>query len=254
LAAALLGLAGCSSPAALPVDGLHPATGHGAVFDLASAQRLVIVTDGGVDLDAGSADQVTVAPEQAGAAVVSRWSGTGPQAELDLSCPAHPAPGAGPCSQTARVTVPTGAAVTVQARNAGVSAIGLSGPLNLETVNGDVTVVAAAAADTPAGGSPVQLTTRNGSVRADGLRAPALSAFTVNGDVDLSWATAPGQVTADTTNGSIELAVPAAAPAYAVSAGTVHGGVHVGVRSDPSSANRLSLSTVNGSVTVDSGA
>ena len=221
------------------------------MFALASSQRLTVVTDGGVDLHAGPSGEVAVTPDASGSAVVSHWHTAGAQAELDLSCPTDPPSGGRACAETVALSVPTGTAVTVQARNAGVTATGLSGPLNLATVNGDVAVVADGGAST---GEPVQLTTRNGSIHASGLRAPTLSAFTVNGDVDLGWAVAPGQVTAETTNGSIDLTMPAAAPSYALSAGTQHGGVNLGVPSDPGSSNRLTLNTVNGSVTVGTNA
>ncbi|QMU76794.1 DUF4097 domain-containing protein [Streptacidiphilus sp. PB12-B1b] len=260
LTAAVLGLVSCSASGALPVHrlpdtpaapGAGTATGTGsttgaAAFALAPTQRLVIVTDGGVALSAGASGAVSVGTD---GAVVSSWHRAGPVATLDLDCPAHPAPGAGPCPGTVQVSVPANAAVTVQARNAGVSATGLDGPLNLATVNGDVTVAAAGTAD-----EPMQLTTRNGSVRATGLRAPSLAALTVNGDVDLAWASAPGQVTAGTTNGSLDLTLPADCPHYAITAQTRNGQPHLGLPSDGTAADRLDLTTVNGDITVRSAA
>jgi len=243
--AAVLGLASCSSPAALPVRGAPAAP---AAFQLASAQRLLIVTDGGVALRAGAAGAagaVSVDVGGAGGSVVSSWHRTVSEATLSLTCPADPAPGSGPCPAITQVSVPRNAAVTVRARNAGVSATGLDGPLNLSTVNGDVTVVSAGAA-----GAPVQLTTRNGSVRASGLRAPTLAAWTVNGDVDLTWASAPSQVTATTTNGSLDLVLPADCPQYAITARTRNGQPRLGLPTDSASADRMALTTVNGDITV----
>lgn len=242
--AVVLAVAGCSSGGS-PLDaGATSGGGHG--FGLGAGQRLVVVTDGGVALHAGSGTRVVVG-EPAGA-VVERWQPGSGQAELDLRCPAHPAAGR-PCPQVVDVTVPQAAAVTVQARNAGVSAVGLSGPLNLATVNGDVTLTT-----TPQGAEPVQLTTRNGSVRATGLRAASLAAHTVNGDVDLAWSTAPGSVTADTTNGSVDVALPTGHPAYALTAVTRNGQPHLAFPTTPGTRDRIDLTTVNGDVTVRAGA
>ncbi|QMU70222.1 DUF4097 family beta strand repeat-containing protein [Streptacidiphilus sp. P02-A3a] len=242
--AAVLGLASCSSPSPLlargaPAAPTGPEAGTGAVFPLAPTQRLVIVTDGGVALRAGAAGVVSV---DADSTVARSWHRADAEATLDLSCPANPAPGSGPCPGTVQVSVPENAAVTVQARNAGVSATGLGGPLNLSTVNGDVTVAAQAADE------PMQLTTRNGSVRAAGLRAPTLAATTVNGDVDLAWASAPSQVTADSTNGSINLALPEDCPHYAITAQTRNGQPRVSLPTDDTSTDRLTLATVNGDI------
>ncbi len=244
-----LGLTACSTPAPLspqraPLSPGNSDAGRTAQFGLASTQQLVIVTDGGVALHVGATGKVSVDRGASGDTVVTHWHGTGPQAELDLACPTAPAPGAAPCPAIADVSVPVDAAVTVRARNAGVTATGLGGPLDLETTNGDVTVVAADSGD-----APVQLTTRNGSVHASGLRAPTLAAHTVNGDVDLSWAGTPGSVTADTTNGSVDVALPADATAYAVATQVRNGEAHVDVPTDPASAHRLTLTTVNGGVT-----
>ncbi|MDI5964381.1 DUF4097 family beta strand repeat-containing protein [Streptantibioticus silvisoli] len=228
LAGALL-LAGCGHTAsAAPAAGTLPSGGH-----------LVIVTDNGVVLR--PADGRRAAADRT---VRSRWTRHGSTWVLDLACPAHPPAGAG-CPRTPTVEVPAGTSVTVSARNAGVDAAGLTGSLDLTTVNGDVTVEKAGSAH-----ATVRLTTRNGSVRATGLRAAHLGAVTVNGDVVLGCSAAPGTVDATTTNGSVGVTVPPGGPGYAVGARTTNGRTDVTLPTAAAGSPRtMTLRTVNGDVT-----
>jgi DUF4097 and DUF4098 domain-containing protein YvlB len=193
----------------------------------ASRHRLVILTDGGVILRPSA--------ETPG----DRGSRMPADRTLKLS---------GDGMHT--VHVPGRTAVKVTARNGGIDARDITGDLDLTTVNGDVTVRGS--------GGTVRLATRNGSVRASGLRAARLTAATVNGDVLLGCATAPGTTTATTVNGSVRLTVPRDAPAYAVRAGTSNGRPHVTVPTLPADGapvadRRITLNTVNGDVWMSQG-
>ncbi|MFF4014715.1 DUF4097 family beta strand repeat-containing protein [Streptomyces sp. NPDC001843] len=207
------------------------------------AARLVITTDNGLRLR----------PADGPAADVDRrvdrhWTHQGDTWVLDLSCPAH-GDRADRCPRLPEVDVPAGTAVTVSARDAGIDAAGVSGALDLTTVNGDVTVTRSGR-----DGATVRLATRNGSVRATALDAGRLRAGTVNGDVDLDCATAPATVTAATTNGSVRVGVSHGAPAYRITARAANGRPSVTVpTASAAGGHRMSLTTVNGDVTATTG-
>ncbi|GAA3201224.1 DUF4097 family beta strand repeat-containing protein [Actinocorallia longicatena] len=199
--------------------------------------RTVVITENGVRLRGVSGDRITVDGR-----VAARWSPG--SSTLDLRCPENGAA----CDPMPVVSVPAGTAVTVTARNAGIEASGLTGSLDLTTVNGDV-VVAGPGDD----GAPLRLATQNGSVRVASQRAASVEALTTNGDVVLGCATAPARVTATTVNGSVRLTLPPAAPPYAVTAATEHGRTSVTVPTSPSADRHLTLRTTNGDLTALSG-
>ncbi|MEU6394560.1 DUF4097 family beta strand repeat-containing protein [Streptomyces sp. NPDC046939] len=239
LAAAVLGLA------TVPVlAGCGGGDGHASArgAELAASDlRLTITTDNGVRLRPTDGDKVGV-----DRAVAHHWSRHDDTRVLDLSCRDREQPGR-PCPRMPEIQVPAGTAVTVTARNAGIDAAGLTGPLDLTTVNGDVTV-----ADSGAGKASLRLATRNGSVHTTSVRASALGARTVNGDVTLDCATAPRRVSARTVNGSVDVAVPHDAPGYRVDATTDHGRPAVTLpAATDGSAPTMTLATVNGDVRAD---
>ncbi|MFJ4616910.1 DUF4097 family beta strand repeat-containing protein [Streptomyces sp. NPDC088812] len=148
------------------------------------------------------------------------------------------------CPRMPEVDVPSGAVVTVLARNAGVEAVGVDAELDLSTVNGDVTVAGSGRDD-----ARLRLATRNGSVAATAVRGVEVHAHTVNGDVTLGCAYAPDTVGASTTNGSVGVSVPADAPAYRVTARTANGRPSVTVPTGGAQGRSMTLTTVNGDVT-----
>ncbi|MFJ1967759.1 DUF4097 family beta strand repeat-containing protein [Streptomyces sp. NPDC087903] len=200
--------------------------------------RLVITTDNGLRLRPADGDRVDVDRN-----VGHHWTHDGDTWVMDLSC-AREKDADDRCPRMPEVDVPSGVGVTVTARNAGIDAAGVSGALDLTTVNGDVTVTRAGDGD-----ATVRLSTRNGSVRAVAVRAGALHAATVNGDVVLTCATSPTGVSAVTTNGSVGVLVPHDAPAYRVTARTDNGRPSVTVPTDAARDDRtMTLTTVNGDV------
>ncbi|MGW2279516.1 DUF4097 family beta strand repeat-containing protein [Streptomyces sp. NPDC001770] len=224
--------------------------------DLGGDARLVITTENGVRLRPADGKHAVTDPQ-----VGARWSHRGDTWVLDLTC--HDADGdgdvdgddrdgdgddrdgGGTCPRMPVVDVPALASVTVTARNAGIDVAGVAAPLDLTTVNGDVTVVRSGR-----DGATVRLTTRNGSVRAGDLRSGRLNAGTVNGDVTLTSTTAPSPLTAATTNGSVRVSLPHSAPAYRVTATTRNGTTSVTVPTTTDAAGpALTLTTVNGDAT-----
>lgn len=230
--------------------------------DLGGDARLVITTENGVRLRPADGKRAVTDPQ-----VAARWSHRGDSWVLDLSCRDADGDGddrdgdgdrrgdpddrdgdgdrGGACPRMPVVDVPAVASVTVTARNAGIDVAQVASPLDLTTVNGDVTVVRSGR-----DGATVRLTTRNGSVRAEDLRSGRLNAGTVNGDVTLASATAPSPLTAATTNGSLRVSLPHTAPAYRTAATTRNGTTSVTL---PTTADAtgptLTLTTVNGDAT-----
>ncbi|MEU5764473.1 DUF4097 family beta strand repeat-containing protein [Streptomyces asoensis] len=233
----------CGGPDHRGVDGSALAAGSPAL--LRSGDHLVVSTENGLVLRPSDGRRVAV-DERARV----DWSHDDDTWTLDLSC-ADPGqePGGEECPRMPVVKIPDGVSVTVRARNAGVDVAGVAAALDVTTVNGDVTATRSGQDD-----APVRLTTRNGSVRATALAAGRVDATTTNGDVSLACASAPADVTAATTNGSVGVTVPQDSPAYRVTAGTDNGRATVGVPT--SSARRgpaMSLTTVNGDVGVHRG-
>ncbi|OON81499.1 DUF4097 family beta strand repeat-containing protein [Streptomyces tsukubensis] len=238
-------LAGCSGG-----DGSHDGSGSGGDASpfapavaaqggaLPGGGRLVITTEGGVRLVGGGGDRVRVED-----GTKAHWDGEGPTRTLDLPCDENDRRAEKNCGGMPVVHVPSGADVTVSARNAGVDVTGVRGALTLTTVNGDVTVQ-----DAGDRHERSRLVTRNGSVRATGLRAAHLGAETVNGDVDLACDNAPGDVSGVSRNGSVRVTLPSDAPSYAADATTVNGRTDVDVPSSSPKEHELSLRTVNGDV------
>ncbi|WP_330452805.1 MULTISPECIES: DUF4097 family beta strand repeat-containing protein [unclassified Streptomyces] len=231
------------------------ACGHGGTdgrneefrtVSLAQGVRLVVTTQGGVRVVGTDGDRVTVDDS----VLAHGDDGDGDTYTLDLPCDEADDRARPNCGGMPLVRVPSGVTLTVRARNAGIDVSDVRGGLSLSTVNGDVTVQDAGTKD-----ARQHLVTRNGSVRATGLKGAGVEAETVNGDVDLGCATSPGTLDGVTRNGSVRVTLPAGAPAYATEARTVNGRSTTDVPAAGSSdhTHRLTLRTVNGDTEVRRG-
>jgi hypothetical protein len=146
------------------------------------------------------------------------------------------------CSGHIRLVVPEDVEVRVHGSDGSLTLRDLDGPVDVSTSDGSLT------ASNLTGN--VTLHTSDGSVAATGLRSAEVDATTSDGSVRLSFDAAPSAVKAHTSDGSIEVVVPADGTAYDVDATTSDGGREVSVPTDPSSAHRLQLSTSDGSIRV----
>ncbi|MGA6871386.1 DUF4097 family beta strand repeat-containing protein [Streptomyces pratensis] len=208
--------------------------------ELARGTRLVVTTEDGVRLRPSDDGRAVTDPRS-----VSRWSRREDTWTLDLSCRDHDER----CPRMPVIDVPAGVPVSVTARNAGIEVTGLTAEMDLTTVDGDITVDRSGGDD-----ATVRLVTRNGSVRASGLRSGELRAETVNGDVSLGSATSPTRLTARTENGSVRVTLPSGTPSYNVTATTRNGRTSVTVPTDTENArHRMTLGSVNGDVTAAHG-
>ncbi|MFJ3090411.1 DUF4097 family beta strand repeat-containing protein [Streptomyces sp. NPDC086838] len=238
-------MAGCALVPLLVLTGCG-GNGHadapGADFrtaSLAQGARLVITTQGGVRVVGTDGDHVTVDDS----VLAHGDDGDGDTYTLDLPCDEGDDRARPNCGGMPLVRVPVGVTLTVRARNAGIDVSDVRGGLSLSTVNGDVTVQDAGTKD-----ARQHLVTRNGSVRATGLRGLRIDAETVNGDVDVRCATAPDTLSGVTRNGSARVTLPTGTPPYATEAHTVNGRStsDIPAAEDSDHAHRLTLRTVNG--------
>ncbi|MCE0766782.1 DUF4097 domain-containing protein [Pseudonocardia kujensis] len=226
-------LAGCGGATLTTDTGSGPGTGSGAGSgDLATERgadrhegtvaRVAVVSDAGdVTLRSGPEGASTVDHE-------TRW--TGPRPELTqqlaggvLRITAHcPEPGER-CETRLTVTVPAGAASSVDLGAGDVVVSDLTGEHELRTAGGDVT--------------------------GTGLAGPRVSAHSTAGDVELTFAAPPTAVVAESTAGDVGVLVPLG-PVYRVDAGTTVGSVEVGVADDPGAAATISAHSTAGDVRV----
>ncbi|RZT20589.1 hypothetical protein EV649_3736 [Kribbella sp. VKM Ac-2569] len=127
------------------------------------------------------------------------------------------------CDVELTVEVPSAAAVHAKADGTSMTATGVASPLTVEATDASVTL------------------TR--------VRSPRVSVDAVHGSIDMLFDSAPVQVTATASDGSLMVQLPRTAT-YAIDALAAQGSTQVDVPNDPSSSNRLYLRTSYGSITV----
>lgn len=149
-----------------------------------------------------------------------------------------------PCSLHLTVTMPPIADLTVAGTNGGILTRGILGTIDAGTTNGTVDVRGAV--------GTLRLHSTNGGIRLSGAKTSTVTADTTNGAIDLTFTTVPASVDARATNGAITVSVPGSA-SYAVSAHTINGAVDTSrLSTDPTSPNRITAITINGMVRVQS--
>jgi hypothetical protein len=127
------------------------------------------------------------------------------------------------CEVELTVEVPSASAVHAKAEGTSMSAVGVGSPLTIEA--------------------------NDGSVALTRVRSRRVSVDAVHGSIDMLFDSAPDQVTATASDGSLMLQVPGTAT-YAVDALAAQGSTQVDVPNDPSSSHRLYLRTSYGSINV----
>ena len=147
------------------------------------------------------------------------------------------------CSVTVTVALPRDLPATVDGENGRITAVGLSGRLNLGTTNGAI--------ETTGSVGRTELRSTNGAIRVTDATAKTVSAATTNGAISLQFADAPEDVTATSTNGGITVRVPDDGVTYRVTAQTTNGSVERdSVPSDSTSRRSITALTTNGGITV----
>lgn len=178
-----------------------------------------VVSDVSLQLLASSDGQVhvTVDGTYAAAQPNVKVATTGGVLDVATGCPdVH-------CEVDLTVEVPGTSAVQVKAEGTSMDAVGVASPLTVEANDGSVTL------------------TR--------VRSPRVSVDAVHGSVDMLFDSAPDQVNATTSDGSLTVQVPRTTT-YAIDALAAQGSSQIDIPNDPSSSNRLYLRSSYGSITV----
>jgi len=96
----------------------------------------------------------------------------------------------------------------------------------------------------------LQLHSSDGSVTATDVQSPTVDASSSDGRVQLTFAAAPTQVRATSSDGSVTVVVPHTPDAYRVDASSADGGTDVRVSTDPTSSRVIDARSSDGHVTV----
>jgi DUF4097 and DUF4098 domain-containing protein YvlB len=146
------------------------------------------------------------------------------------------------CSVRITVAVPAAAVVTASSSSGNVSASDL-GNVTLQSNSGDVHATALSGV--------ISLQTDSGDITASALTSSDATAHDDSGDVTLDFAAIPQRVTVRDSSGDVNVLVPSGGQAYNVSAHADSGSTSIGVPTDPSSANIISVSVASGDVRVE---
>ena len=146
------------------------------------------------------------------------------------------------CQASFEVTVPPGVEVFGSTSNGAVVIAGIEGPVDVTTSNGAISLEDVT--------SPVVARTSNGAISGEGLSSDEFDVATSNGRITLTFVTAPSSLTARSSNGAIDVLLPADAPPFAVETSTSNGRVSADIRTDPAAPASISLQTSNGDITV----
>jgi DUF4097 and DUF4098 domain-containing protein YvlB len=146
------------------------------------------------------------------------------------------------CSVSYDLEVPAGVSVQVDGSDGTLNVAGVQGDLDLSSGDGSVHVSDVSGA----------LTVHAGNGRIDGLavRSRRVDVSAGNGRVGVAFDSVPDSVSARSSNGRVDVVLPADATAYRVDASSDNGGATVGVRTDPSAPHQITASSNNGHVTV----
>ncbi|WP_411719917.1 DUF4097 family beta strand repeat-containing protein [Mycetocola sp.] len=148
------------------------------------------------------------------------------------------------CRVRIDVALPADLDVTVDGRNGAITADGLTGNLNLSTTNGSIEVEQSSGA--------LMLRSTNGRIQVEDSTSTEVQAQTTNGGVQLSFAEAPDEVTANSTNGAIRVEVPDDGTGYDIQADTTNGRVDTeDVPSDRRADHTITAQTTNGGITIE---
>ncbi|MBC9955147.1 DUF4097 family beta strand repeat protein [Leucobacter sp. cx-42] len=244
LAAALL-MTGCAS------DGGSRAADPGASAEVSSESQTLEFAGQNLTIDAGTSDIILTSGGAAGAIAVEtkvagESNGSAPEVSTSLDgdvlslavdCTGFSLG----CKGSFTVTVPEDVAVVAQNKNSDITVINFAADLTVSAVNGEASL-------SQVRGSTLTLTGKDMEVEAIGLAAQTVTADTRNGDIDLTFAEAPANVTVTGHDGDVRIALPGGD--YRVNTTAKKGDAEVTVPQADSSPHVISVTTRNGDVEV----
>lgn len=148
----------------------------------------------------------------------------------------------GNCGLDATVTVPVGTATAISTEGGDATVTGTTGDVTISSGGGNVT------ADHAAG--DLTLTTDGGDINGAALTAARVTARTGGGNIQIQFATVPGNVHVTSDGGNITIIVPSGAAQYNVSATSGGGNVHDTLPINSSSTHTITATTGGGSITL----
>jgi Putative adhesin len=165
------------------------------------------------------------------------------------------------CKLDVMVRVPAVTKVTVETEDGDIRANGVTGSLALHSDQGDVTVIGARGRlDLSSGQGDVTvigargrlaLHSDQGEVDASRLTSAFVTATSGQGDVNVAFAAAPGDVLATSAQGSVSVDLPKGPTAYRILASSSQGSVSTGaVHSDSTSRRVVTATSGQGDVSV----
>lgn len=162
------------------------------------------------------------------------------------------------CSVDYRITVPAGTRLELSAGSGDIDAAQMAADTTADTDSGSLTLSALrGAVDARVGSGDITLDditgettahTGSGTIEATRLNTAQADITASSGDVSLSFATPPGDVTVQADSGNVGIAVPE--QPYRVNASTSSGTTAIKVPDDPSAPNPLDLRTGSGDIAV----
>ncbi|HWE65352.1 MAG TPA: DUF4097 family beta strand repeat-containing protein [Acidimicrobiales bacterium] len=206
-----------------------------------SFTSLSVNVDGDVTVQAGPAGQITEATHQVWSFVRPTITETlhGDELTIKATCSGL---SIGDCGTSVKLTVPAASAVDVDSSDSNVRVDGISGALNLHSSDGDVSL--------SNDSGPLQLSSNDGNVQGADLSSSAVTASSMNGDVNLQFASPPRAVTGTSRNGNVDVGLPRGPARYLVSASSDNGNRSVDVHSDAAADRRITVGSDNGDVSV----
>jgi hypothetical protein len=148
------------------------------------------------------------------------------------------------CRVRIEVVLPADLDVTAQGRNGAITADALTGDLDLSTTNGSIEV--------DESGGALVLRSTNGRIEVEDSSSTEVEVQTTNGGVHLSFAEAPDEVAANSTNGEIRIDVPDDGTEYHIEADTTNGRVDTeDVPGDRRADRTITAGTTNGGITIE---
>jgi hypothetical protein len=148
----------------------------------------------------------------------------------------------GNCGLDATVTVPAGTATAISTDGGNATVTGTAGDVTLSSGGGNVT------ADHAAG--DLTLSTDGGNINGTALTAARVTAGTGGGDVQIEFATVPGNIHITSDGGNITIIVPRGTTQYKVNASSAGGNVTDLLPLNTSSPHTITATTGGGDVTL----
>jgi hypothetical protein len=148
----------------------------------------------------------------------------------------------GNCGLDATVTVPAGTATAISTDGGNATVTGTTGDVTMSSGGGNVTAHHAA--------GDLTLTTGGGNINGTALTAARVTAGTGGGDVQIEFATVPGNIHITSDGGNITIMVPRGTTQYNVNASSAGGNVTDSLPINTSSPHTITATTGGGDITL----